>query len=205
MKFISAALLSLAVGYVSAQGNAGVLFTSPLTGSVWTAGQSGIITWTVEDTSVTTISTIDLRQGPSTALQLVQNIAVNIPVSPAQYTWNIPATIAAGTDYAITMGVSPNISYSGTMTIQAATGAASGSASSNSSAPAQSSAPAATSAASSAASSAPATSAASSAASSSAASSAPAASSSAATSGANAVKAGVAGAGLVAGAVALLL
>ncbi|KAJ2955857.1 hypothetical protein NQZ79_g8211 [Umbelopsis isabellina] len=99
MKFISAALLTLAVGYVSAQSpNAGVLFTSPLTGSVWTAGQNGIITWTVQDSSVTTISSIDLRQGPASALQLVQNIAQNVPATPSQYTWSIPASIPAGSD-----------------------------------------------------------------------------------------------------------
>ncbi|GAB5587582.1 hypothetical protein Unana1_02482 [Umbelopsis nana] len=204
MKFVSAAILAFAASIVSAQSDAGVLFNSPLTGTVWTAGSTGLITWTVENTALTTISTLDLRKGPSTALQLVQNVAVNLPVTPGQYTWNIPATLAAGTDYALTFGSSPNISYSGAFTIQAGSGSVSGSSSANgtvaSSTPV-SSAPATTSAPSMTTSAAPTTSAAS--------SMAPASSSAAPSatpkSAAASIKAGVAGAGLVAGAVALFL
>ncbi|KAG2184213.1 hypothetical protein INT44_009228 [Umbelopsis vinacea] len=231
MKFISAAaaLLAFSVSVVSAA-DAGILFNSPLTGTVWTAGSTGLLTWTSDDSSITTIPSIDLKQGPSSALQPVLNIGVNVPVSSSPYTWNIPANLPAGNDCelkvtvfysplypfsdAITAGVSPNISYTGTITIQAAAGgaASSGAASSESasasaasssapvsSAPATSSAPASTSAAATtAASSAPASS-------SAAAASSSAAPATTSKSGSNSLKASLVGAGLAAGAAALLL
>ncbi|CAO3662964.1 unnamed protein product [Umbelopsis vinacea] len=202
MKFLSAAVLALTATIVSAQGNGGVLFTSPLTGTVWQAGSTGLITWTVVDTSVTTISTIDLRQGPATALQLVQNVATNVPTSPPQYSWSIPATLAPGNDYALTFFTSPNISYSGSFSITAGSGASSNA---SSSAVASTSSAAPTSSAPASSTSAPSTSAAPSSSAPATSASASAAPSSTPKSDAAAVKAGVAGAGLVAGALALLL
>ncbi|KAI8580311.1 hypothetical protein K450DRAFT_237884 [Umbelopsis ramanniana AG] len=74
MKFISAAALLAFAASVASAADAGILFNSPLTGTVWTAGSTGILTWTSDDSSVTTIPSIDLKQGPSSALQLVLNI-----------------------------------------------------------------------------------------------------------------------------------
>ncbi|KAH8548493.1 hypothetical protein BGW37DRAFT_523265 [Umbelopsis sp. PMI_123] len=219
MKFISVALLAFAASVASAA-DAGVLFNSPLDGTVWTAGSVGTITClssrtpsnqfiqfrTSENTGVTTLPSIDLKQGPATALQLVMNIATNVAVTASPFSWNIPATVPAGSNYAITIGISPNISYSGVLTIQAATGAAtSGGANSSvavSSAPASSSPAAATSTSAAATSAMASSGSATSAMASSAASSAPAATKS---NGSSALKAGVAGVGLVAGAAALLL
>lgn len=44
------------------------------------------------------ISQIQLSKGLSTALQPVMTIATNVSAKEMQYTWNIPATVAAGTD-----------------------------------------------------------------------------------------------------------
>ncbi|KAH8547656.1 hypothetical protein BGW37DRAFT_509709 [Umbelopsis sp. PMI_123] len=202
MKSIVAAIAAFAVAAVSAQTNI-VSITSPLTGNVYTAGQTALITWI--NPTVTTIPQIELVKGPSTALQPVLTVASNVDAAALQYSWAIPATTAAGTDYAFELGTSPNISYSGFFTIQAATGAAANSTGASSAA--ASSAPASTSAAA-ASSSAPATSAMASSAATSAMASSAAASSAAATTkanGAGAIKAGVVGAGLAAGAAVLLL
>ncbi|KAG2175794.1 hypothetical protein INT44_000272 [Umbelopsis vinacea] len=210
MKSIVAAIAAFAIAAVSAQ-TTPVSLTSPLTGTVYTAGTNAIISWI--NPSVATISQIELVKGPSSALQPVLTVTTNVNAADMKYTWAIPADTAAGTDYAFELGTSPNIAYSGFFTIQAASGAA---ASSNSSAAADSSSAASSSMAASSApasSSMAASSSSMAATTSAAASSAPASSSAAASSaaattkasGASALKAGVVGAGLVAGAAALLL
>ncbi|SAM05154.1 hypothetical protein [Absidia glauca] len=143
--------------------------TSPLGGNVYTAGGQAMITWT--QPTVDIIPQIQLSKGLSTALQPVMTIATNVSAKEMQYTWNIPATVAAGTDYAFVFGVSPNLAYTGQFTIKAADGTA----------------PAASSAAGSSAASSPA-SASTPAAGSSAAASKPAASSAAASSSGAAAK-----------------
>ncbi|KAG2184212.1 hypothetical protein INT44_009227 [Umbelopsis vinacea] len=125
MKFISAAALLAFGAFVASIADAGVLFNSPLPGAVWTAGSAGTIVWTPDGPSDTTIPSFDLLQGPSTALQLVLNIGVNIPISSSNLTWNIPASLPAGNDYAISAGISPNMWYSPYFTIKAASGASS--------------------------------------------------------------------------------
>ncbi|CAO3660978.1 unnamed protein product [Rhizopus stolonifer] len=154
MKSVFAAILAVAAAAVSAQSNT-VSITSPLTGTVYTAGKAATITWI--NPSVTTISQIVLAQGSSTALQQVSVIASNVDASALSYTWTIPADTAAGTDYALELGTSPNISYTGLFTIQAASGStassASGSSSSTSSTSQAASASSTTKAASSAAAS----------------------------------------------------
>ncbi|KAL0082898.1 hypothetical protein J3Q64DRAFT_1750562 [Phycomyces blakesleeanus] len=117
MKFISA-LIALAVAAVSADNIISV--TSPLTGTVYTAGKSAIITWV--NPTVPTISQIVFSQGLSTALQPVAIIANNVETASGTYTWAIPADTPAGTDYAFVFGTSPNQSYTGQFTIKAASG-----------------------------------------------------------------------------------
>ncbi|KAI8063152.1 hypothetical protein BC940DRAFT_321766 [Gongronella butleri] len=105
--------------------------TSPLQGASYTAGGDLVISWI--NPTVDTISQITLAQGSSTALQPVSVIATNVSASSGTYTWNIPAGQAAGTDYALTFGTSPNLSYSGQFSIKAGSGGSSSSGSAGSS------------------------------------------------------------------------
>ncbi|KAI8064586.1 hypothetical protein BC940DRAFT_305455 [Gongronella butleri] len=182
MKFsaiVAAALVTLA----SAQTTAPIIsISSPLSGTVYKAGQQAIITW--NSPTVQQISQIVLAQGPSTALQPLKVIATNVDANAGQYSWTIPADTPTGSDYAFEFGTSPNLAFAGPFTIQ---GGAAGSTNSSSSG-AASSAPAASSGA---ASSGPASSGAASASSAPSGSASKSASaSSAPTSGANSLVAG---------------
>ncbi|KAI8885965.1 hypothetical protein K501DRAFT_322113 [Backusella circina FSU 941] len=177
--------------------------SSPLTGTVYTAGSDATIAW--YNPVVATISQINLLKGPASALVPVASVATNVDASLGQYVWTIPAGTAAGNDYAFGLGSNPNVSYTGFFTINAGTGAAA-SGSSSAAAGSSSAAAGSSSAAAGSTSAAAATSAASSAAGSSkpSSSAAASASSSAAASGAskNVAAFGVAA---VAGAVAAAL
>ncbi|CAO3702926.1 unnamed protein product [Rhizopus stolonifer] len=151
IKSIFATLLAVAATAVSAQTNI-VSITSPLTGTVYTAGQSAIISWI--NAEVTTISKIVLAQGQPTSLQPVSTIAENVDASTGSYTWNIPSDITPSNDYALELGTSPNVSYTALFTIQAGSGSASSAAVSSAASSVVSSAAEATSAAASDASSA---------------------------------------------------
>ncbi|CAO3667633.1 unnamed protein product [Umbelopsis vinacea] len=201
MKSIVAAIAALAVAAVSAQTTPPVSITSPLTGTVYTAGGQALITWTNPTTQ--TLPQIQLAKGPANALQPVGQVASNVQTSDGKYTWTIPADTPAGSDYAFELGASPNIAYSGFFTIKSGSG---GSSSSNSTSSGSAAGSTAGGSSGSAAASGSSPSASGSAASGSAAASgsSSASPSSSAKSGANAVKAGVVGAGLAAGAVALL-
>ncbi|CEG68580.1 hypothetical protein RMATCC62417_04814 [Rhizopus microsporus] len=131
MKFSVAAILALAISAVSAQTNI-VSITSPLTGTVYTAGKPAIISWI--NPQVSSISRIVLAQGESTNLQPVSTIAENVDASSGSYTWNVPSDITPGSNYALELGTSPNISYTGMFTIQAGDGSSASSASASSSA-----------------------------------------------------------------------
>ncbi|KAI8335834.1 hypothetical protein BC941DRAFT_429522 [Chlamydoabsidia padenii] len=126
MRSIIFAIATIATTLVSAQQNI-VSITSPLTGTVYTAGKPAIISW-IQPT-VDTIPAIVIAQGNPNALQIVQTIANNVDATAGSYTWNIPADFAPGSDYALELGVSPNISFTGLFTIQAGDGTASASAS----------------------------------------------------------------------------
>ncbi|KAI8642435.1 Ser-Thr-rich glycosyl-phosphatidyl-inositol-anchored membrane family-domain-containing protein [Parasitella parasitica] len=117
MKSIFAAVAALTVAVVSAQSNI-VSVTSPLTGTVYTAGQPAVITWI--DQQVPVIPKIVLAKGSPTALQPVSTIAQDVDANTGSYTWNVPADIAAGDDYAFELGNSPNISFTGLFTIKSA-------------------------------------------------------------------------------------
>ncbi|CAO3592412.1 unnamed protein product [Absidia cylindrospora] len=118
-----------------------VSVTSPLDNNVYTAGGQALITWV--NPTVDVIPQIQLSKGPSTALQPVMSVATNVNAKDMQLTWNIPATVAAGSDYAFVFGVSPDLAYTGQFTIKAADGtappASSGSAAASGSTPAPSS------------------------------------------------------------------
>lgn len=92
MKSIFAALAAIAATVVSAQN---IVSSQPSLNQVLTAGTSAQIVWAPIDG---TISTIDLRSGAASALTLLQNVATNVPATAGSYTWNVPATLAAGTD-----------------------------------------------------------------------------------------------------------
>lgn len=196
MKSIIAAVAAFAIAAVSAQSTP-VSITSPLTGTVYTAGGQALITWT--NPTVPTLGQIQLAKGPATALQPVGQVATNVQTSDGKYTWTIPADTPAGTDYAFELGTSPNIAYSGFFTIKAGSGTSSNSTSSG--AASSGSAPSGGAAASG---SSPSASGSASSPSGSAAASGSAAPSSSAKSGASAIKAGVIGAGVAAGAAVLL-
>ncbi|CEP09693.1 hypothetical protein [Parasitella parasitica] len=117
MKSIVAAITAIAVTIVSAQSNI-VSVTSPLAGTVYTAGQPAVITWI--DQQVPVIPKIVLAKGLPTALQPVSTIAQDVDANAGSYTWNVPADIAAGDDYAFELGNSPNISFTGLFTIKSA-------------------------------------------------------------------------------------
>ncbi|KAL9542342.1 hypothetical protein MBANPS3_008654 [Mucor bainieri] len=152
MKSVIAAIAAIAATVVSAQN---IVSSQPSTNQVLTAGTTANIVWAPVDG---TISTIDLRQGAATALTLLQNVATNVPASAGSYSWNVPATLPAGTDYALSFGQSPNVTYTPFFTIKAASGgaassgAASSGAASSSAGPVSSAASAASSATSKAAS-----------------------------------------------------
>lgn len=48
---------------------------------------------TVQDNSVQTIDSIELRNGLSANLHKIGVIGTNIPVAPGSWTWNIPSTV----------------------------------------------------------------------------------------------------------------
>ncbi|KAI9486762.1 MAG: Ser-Thr-rich glycosyl-phosphatidyl-inositol-anchored membrane family-domain-containing protein [Benjaminiella poitrasii] len=119
MKSVIAAIAAIAATVVSAQ--SGVVTIQPSTNQVLKAGTTSQIVWNPIDS---TIASIDLRKGNSDALTFVQTIATNVPGNTGSYSWNIPATLAAGTDYALSFGQSPNVSYTPQFTIEAASGGA---------------------------------------------------------------------------------
>ncbi|GAN10314.1 hypothetical protein MAM1_0342c09852 [Mucor ambiguus] len=150
MKSVIAAIAAIAATVVSAQN---IVSSQPSTNQVVTAGTTANIVWAPVDG---TISTIDLRQGAASALTLVQNVATNVPASTGTYSWNVPATLPAGTDYALSFGQSPNVTYTPFFIIKAASGgaASSGAASSGAASSAAASSAGPVSSAASAASSA---------------------------------------------------
>ncbi|CAO3640775.1 unnamed protein product [Mucor hiemalis] len=115
MKSIFAAVFAVAVAVVSAQSNP-VSITSPLTGTIYTAGQTATISWVQPQVDV--IPKIVLAKGSPNALQPVATIAENVDATKGSYEWNIPANITAGEDYALELGVSPDISFTGLFTIK---------------------------------------------------------------------------------------
>ncbi|KAG1057150.1 hypothetical protein G6F43_001013 [Rhizopus delemar] len=134
MKSIVAAIAAFAITMASAQTTNIVSPHAPTLGQVVTAGQSTTITWT-PIAGFDTISSIDLLKGDASALTPVTggHVANNIKSSVGSYTWNVPASLATGTDYALSFGTSPNVSYTPFFTIKSSNAASSGNSSSASS------------------------------------------------------------------------
>ncbi|KAG2204330.1 hypothetical protein INT47_009372 [Mucor saturninus] len=130
MKSIFAAIFAVAAAVASAQK---IVSSRPASNQVIVAGASTQIVWAPVDG---VISTIDLRKGDQVALAFLNTVATAVPATTGSYTWNVPADLAAGTDYALSFGSSPNDTYTPFFTIQAATGGAAAPASSAASAPA---------------------------------------------------------------------
>ncbi|KAI8375134.1 hypothetical protein BD560DRAFT_392801 [Blakeslea trispora] len=197
MKFSVAALISLAASAVYAQ-TAGVAVNLPSIGQVLTAGTAFTITWTADANATgATINSIALMKGNAANLEtVVPNILSSpIPVTPSSYNWNIPSNIETAPSYALAVaGSNGGTTYSTYFTILN-NGAGSAPASASASGAATSGAATSGAAASGAASQS----------SNSKSSSSASASPSSATSGASGLKAGLVGAGAVAGTVALLL
>jgi len=88
--------------------------TSPTDGTIWQEGQTNYITWLRTNSSspkeVTT--TIQLLEGPATALQLKLTLNANEDPDSLNYTWAIPTTLTPNSDYCISIGNPPNVSYS---------------------------------------------------------------------------------------------
>lgn len=68
--------------------------------------------------TVSTISKITLVKGNPNALQPVLTVAQDVDANAGSYTWAVPSTLAGGADYALELGTSPNISYTGLFTIE---------------------------------------------------------------------------------------
>lgn len=64
----------------------------------------------------------NLARGNPNALQPVMTVAENVDANAGSYTWSVPANISLGVDYVLELGVSPNISYTCLLTIQADNG-----------------------------------------------------------------------------------
>jgi hypothetical protein len=79
-----------------------------------------------------------LAQGNPNALQPVITVAENVDANAGSYTWSVPTNITLGVDYALELGVSPNISYTCLLTIQAGNGSSNTSSSASVSAAASS-------------------------------------------------------------------
>ncbi|KAI8138508.1 hypothetical protein BJV82DRAFT_631075 [Fennellomyces sp. T-0311] len=119
MKSIVAAIAALAVVAVSAQ-EVIVSITSPLEGTVYTAGKEATISWI--NPTVDTISKIVLAKGEATLLQPVADVATDVDAKLGSYKWTIPADTPPGNDYAFELGQSPSIAFTGHFTIEAGSG-----------------------------------------------------------------------------------
>lgn len=92
MKSVIAAIAAIAATVVSAQS---IVTSQPASNQALTAGSTANVVWTPVDG---VISQIDLRQGDQAALAFVSTVATNVPASAGTYSWNIDASLPAGTD-----------------------------------------------------------------------------------------------------------
>ncbi|KAI8357875.1 Ser-Thr-rich glycosyl-phosphatidyl-inositol-anchored membrane family-domain-containing protein [Choanephora cucurbitarum] len=112
-------LVTSTIALVYAQ-TTGIAFTQPTEGTVWSVGSSQTVTWSTANTSEL-IESIELRNGPSSNLQLVQVItADSIEVGSGQYLWNIADNLPTGEDYALIAKTSTSEYYSSRFKIEAA-------------------------------------------------------------------------------------
>lgn len=95
----------------------GPSITTPVAGTVWKLGGKGLINWTPGG-SARRVG-LYLVKGSAAALQNVATIAKRVDVNARTYTWNVPANLTPGTDYAIGIGNPPNLLYTYYFTINA--------------------------------------------------------------------------------------
>ncbi len=88
-------------------------FSQPIAGSVWQAGVPQTIIWS---DGAPGSQPLRLMRGSATSLQLVMEIAV-VDGTSNQYNWVVPADLPADGTYAIALGNSPDIGYTGQFTI----------------------------------------------------------------------------------------
>ncbi|ORZ25422.1 hypothetical protein BCR42DRAFT_7488 [Absidia repens] len=129
IKYVLFALVALFNCLVYAQQPI-VSITAPLQNASFTAGGKLVVSWI--NPQVDSISQIQLSHGSPQALQPITVIANNVDAKSGSYSWDIPSNLTTGNDYALVLGTSPNLAYTGQFTIKGAEGG------SASSAPAQS-------------------------------------------------------------------
>ncbi|KAI9314912.1 Ser-Thr-rich glycosyl-phosphatidyl-inositol-anchored membrane family-domain-containing protein [Dichotomocladium elegans] len=117
MKSIVAALAAFAFAAVSAQQTGIVSVTSPVKGTVFTAGEDAVISWNPDTATVDTIDQIQLASGDPNNLDLLDVIANDIDAADGSYTWTVPEDIEPGVTYAIVFGYAPKAAYSPQFTI----------------------------------------------------------------------------------------
>lgn len=89
--------------------------TNPTDGTIWKLSDKGVITWTPGGPNVKV--NIKLRKGIASAMKEIAIIGNNIDQNAKTFTWNIPENLTPDSDYAIEIGLSPNVCYSHYFTI----------------------------------------------------------------------------------------
>ncbi|KAI8143402.1 hypothetical protein BJV82DRAFT_610291 [Fennellomyces sp. T-0311] len=123
MKFVH--LLVVLAGTISSftqaqTSSAGIAVTAPLQGTVWTAGKTEQVAWTVQDQSATTINTVELRNGGQGNLQVVGIVGKDLPIADGKWAWNIPVDTKTDSTYVLVFKSSKGDTYSPYFTIMAA-------------------------------------------------------------------------------------
>ncbi|KAL1919165.1 uncharacterized protein VTP21DRAFT_2547 [Calcarisporiella thermophila] len=111
---------TLALLLFAAGASAAPYITSPITGTIFKAGEKALISWQNGSQGPTTIK---LMFGDPHALQQVGVITATAEGSSGQYMWDVPSNLPDGNQYAIVMGSAPDISYSTPFSIKSASGA----------------------------------------------------------------------------------
>ncbi|KAK9768254.1 hypothetical protein K7432_001276 [Basidiobolus ranarum] len=113
MQLSGLATLLTALSSISIYVDASPAITSPLQVQ-WKAGTANVITWIDNQDGKSSPDKVNLSlmQGKPTSLQEVGNIATEVDTASGQFIWDIPAAQVPGSDYAIRIGVLPNIFYS---------------------------------------------------------------------------------------------
>ncbi|OZJ04732.1 hypothetical protein BZG36_01821 [Bifiguratus adelaidae] len=131
LTFLAAA--ALAVASVSAQSASSTVtsvsnnycyVTSPIQGTVWTAGTNVTIVWLIDTADNNVFPTVNLLHGNPAYYTFAATLATNVKTTLGQVTVTVPANSVPGNDYGLQIGQAPNYCYAGPFTIKAA-GAAS--------------------------------------------------------------------------------
>ncbi|KAI8882895.1 hypothetical protein K501DRAFT_185727 [Backusella circina FSU 941] len=100
------------------QHGAGIYITNPVLGTKINGGSAHTITWDVTDSNVANIDSIELRNGETNNLKLIDTISSHtIPVSDRKFEWKISPDTKSGTSYVLMAKSSTGMSYSAYFTI----------------------------------------------------------------------------------------